>query len=76
MCPACDSLLTWSEPVEYGDIIAGEYIIEKSRHWQARDGGTHYTAMQDNRNIGKFKDLALAKDACEKHARKMLGWKS
>lgn len=67
-------LLTWSEPDANGDIRAGGFLIEKSKHWQSRED--LYTALVDDAHtsVGRFSTYDTAKLACEIHARKMLGW--
>ena len=72
-CRACDPLLTWSEPDANGDITAGCYTIERS------DGTLGLPSMDRRALIGRTVIIdnvimQTAKAACERHARKMLGW--
>ncbi len=73
ICPRCNPLLTWSEPDANGDITAGCYTIERS------DGTLGLPSMDRRALIGRtvLVDgviMQTAKSACERHARKMLGW--
>ncbi len=73
ICPTCDKLLQWSEPDAKGDITAGCYTIERS------DGTLGLPSMDRRALIGRtvLVDgviMQTAKAACERHARKMLGW--
>lgn len=74
ICPKCDKLLQWTESDENGDIRAGGFLIEKSKHWHSRED--LYTALVDDAHasVGRFNNIEAAKLACENHARKMLGW--
>lgn len=62
-------LLTWSEFSRNDDIdlYAGKFCI-------LPNGSRYFTAFCDNKIVGGGETRGSAKLACERHARKMLGW--
>ena len=62
------TLLTWSEPGAHGNVYAGEFTV------CSRADGTWSAWCMMAKLLPLAATPGAAKAACERHARRMLGW--